>query len=169
MAGKEGFLDGLYRHHFRSLCIHARRQFGPGPPEPEDLVQAAFIRFASNAECERIPNPEAYLKLTLRNLAIDASRRVETRDKLVRHIQSVEQDNHDSSAEDVLSSRQELKRLAAIVAELKPKQRAAFLMCRVDGLSYAEISRRLHISESGARLYVNQALAHCVKRMGDRS
>jgi RNA polymerase sigma factor (sigma-70 family) len=127
------------------------------------------MRLAGSADCLSIPNPEAYLKLTVRNLAIDAHRRHRTRTARVREITIAQENNHDSSVEDVLSSRQELERLATIVAELKPKQRAAFLMHRIDGLSHAEIGRRLHISESGARLYVNQALEHCVKRMGEHS
>ena len=165
---KTHFLDGLYRAHYRSLVTHARRKFGPGPPEPEELVQAAFARLASAGDIERIPNAEAYLKLTMRNLAIDASRRRDTQEAFNHDLVIAQENNHESSAEDVYSSKQELERLANIVADLKPKQRAAFLMHRIDGLSYADISRQMNISESGARLLVNEAFAICVKRMGTR-
>ncbi|MXP40734.1 sigma-70 family RNA polymerase sigma factor [Altererythrobacter soli] len=165
-AGKSPFLDELYRLHQGELCAYVRRKFGNGPPEPEDVVQAAFLRFAATPNCSEIPNPAAYLKLTARNLVIDAHRRDGTARVAARHVRIVEENNHDSSAEDVLSSKQELERLAVIVAELKPKERVAFLLHRIDGLGYAEIARRMRISESGARLLVNKALETCVARMG---
>lgn len=165
-AGKGPFLEEFYRLHQGELCAYVRRKFGNGPPEPEDVVQAAFLRFAATPNCGEIPNPEAYLKLTARNLVIDAHRRNGTAATAARHVRIVEENNHDPSAEDVYSSKQELERLAVIVAELKPKERAAFLLHRIDGLGYAEIARRMRISESGARLLVNKALETCVARMG---
>jgi RNA polymerase sigma-70 factor (ECF subfamily) len=168
-AGREHFLEGLYRLHHKSLCAFVRRKYGPGPPDPEDVVQAAFLRLASNADRTEIPNPEAYLKLAVRNAVIDAHRRSETQSATLQKVRIAEGENSESSAEDVYSSRQELERLATIVAGLKPKQRAAFLMNRVDGLTYAEIARRMRISPAGARLLVLEALDICSRKMGDRS
>lgn len=167
-SGNEAFLDGLYRAHRQELCLYIRRKFGAGPPEPEDVAQSAFARFAALENHREIPNPKAYLMLTARNLVIDARRRGTTAAGAEQDLRQVHENDHDPSAEDVLSSREELNRLAEIVAELKPKQRVAFLMNRLDGLSYAEIARRMKISESGARLLVNEALAVCVARMRKR-
>jgi len=103
--------------------------------------------------------------LTARNLAIDARRRMATSAAAAKSLEIVAENCHDSSTEDVLSSREELGRLAKIVAELKPKERAALLMHRIDGLSYVEIAERLNVSQSGARLLVERALGICVARM----
>jgi RNA polymerase sigma-70 factor (ECF subfamily) len=168
VSGTDGFLDGLYRLHHQELCRYIQRHFGPGPPEPEDIVHTAFIRFAGHADCAGLENPLGYWRQIARNIAIDERRRSGKQEIVFRKIRVAEESSHDSSAEDVLSSRQELERLAVIVAVLKPMQRAAFLMNRIDGLRYAEIGRRLGIPESSARWHVNQALDHIVKRMRQR-
>jgi RNA polymerase sigma factor (sigma-70 family) len=163
--GNEAFLDALYRAHIGELKAYLRRKFGAGPPDPEDVAQAAFSRFAALDDRQAIPNPKAYLMLTARNIVIDARRRMGTADRMATTLEVIEENRADSSAEDVLSSREELKRLAAIVATLKPKERSAFLLHRIDGLSYAEIAERMNISASGARALVNRALEICVKAM----
>lgn len=162
-AGDSEFLDGLYRQHIGELRAYLRRKFGLGPPEPDDLAQAAFARFAALNNKRDIPNPKAYLLLTARNLAIDAHRMTGTSQRLVANLAILDENHADPSSEDVVSSREELKHLAEIVATLKPKQRAAFLLNRVDGLSFAEVARQLNISESGARALVNRALEICVR------
>src|SRR5688572_3251372 len=66
-------LSDLYRVHWKGLCGYVRAQFGPGPPEPEDVAQTAFIRFAA-ADPAHIENPRAFLYATARNLVIDHHR-----------------------------------------------------------------------------------------------
>jgi RNA polymerase sigma factor (sigma-70 family) len=167
-ARDDAFLDGVYREHRRDLCAYVRRKFGAGPPEPEDVVQAAFTRFAALDNCREIPNPRAYLMLTARNLVIDAHRHGARGASAERQLAVIEENVHEFSAEDVLSSREELTRLAAIVSGLKPKERVALLMHRIDGLSYAEIARRMRVSEPGARLLVKRGMRKCIARMGER-
>jgi RNA polymerase sigma-70 factor (ECF subfamily) len=158
-------LDGLYREHRAWLCAYVRRAFGSGPPEPEDIAQEAFARFAALADSAEVPNPKAFLALTARNLAIDAYRKAKRGSAAVLNLHVLSERTHDCDPSDVLSSREELQRLAGIIDLLPPKQRVAFLMHRLDGLSFAEIGRRLRISQSGARFLVNSALAACVAGM----
>jgi RNA polymerase sigma factor (sigma-70 family) len=159
----ERSVERLYREHRASLCAYVRRKFGAGPPDPEEIAQEAFARLARKSG-ETVPNPKAFLMITARNVAIDAHRRQKNGQVAIETVR-VAENSHDLDASDVLSSRQELERLASIVDTLKPKQRAAFLMHRLDGLSFAEIARRMGISQSGARLLVETALATCVARM----
>ncbi len=161
----DSFLEGIYREHQASLCAYVRRRFGPGPPEPEDIAQEAFARFADREDLRAIPNPKAFLMLTARNLAIDAHRKIVRGNMAMRSATILAENSHDCDASDVLSSKEELARLAAVVDGLKPKQRAAFLLHRVDGLSYVAIGERLGLSPSGARALVETALALCVARM----
>ena len=160
-----GLLEGLYREYRTPLCAYVRRRFGPGPPEPEDIAQEAFARFAVQNDIRAISNPKAFLLLTARNLAIDAHRKMVRGNFALQSVTVLTEKDHDLDASDVVSSREDLERLGAIVDTLTPKQRVAFLMNRVDGLSFAEIGRRMRISASGARLLVDNALAICVARM----
>ncbi|WP_222990367.1 RNA polymerase sigma factor [Sphingomonas colocasiae] len=159
------FLDRLYRNHAAELRGHLRRKLGNGPPDPDDVLQGAFARFAALPDREAVPNPKAYLLRTAHNLIIDARRQDGTVQRAAGTLRLIEENRADPSAEDVLSSREELERLAAIIGRLKPKERSAFLLHRIDGLNYVEIARRLNVSESGARGLVSRVLEICVKEM----
>lgn len=160
----DGTVERLYREYRTLLCAYVRRKFGAGPPDPEEIAHEAFLRLARKSG-EDVPNPKAFLMIAARNVAIDAHRRQRRGQSALDSARTLEESYHDPDAFDVLSSKEELQRLAAIVDTLKPKQRVAFLLHRVDGLSFVEIARRLGISQSGARLLVETALATCVARM----
>ncbi|MGE5502303.1 MAG: sigma factor-like helix-turn-helix DNA-binding protein, partial [Ignavibacteriales bacterium] len=63
----------------------------------------------------------------------------------------------------------ELARLEATLAQLRPRQRTALLMHRLDGLSFAEIGRRMGVSPSGARKLVEQGFAASMAAMKRRA
>jgi RNA polymerase sigma-70 factor (ECF subfamily) len=162
-------LAQLYRRHWTELCAYARRTFGPGPPDPEDIVQAAFVRFAALPASSQIANPRAFLFRTAHNLAIDAHRRqARVGAAAAAELQLAPDESRDFSPEDVLVSREDLARLEAALATLKPRQRTALLMHRLDGASFAEIGRQLGMSPSGARKLVEQAFAAAMTAMKRR-
>lgn len=158
-------LAQLYRRHWTELCAYARRTFGPGPPDPEDIVQAAFVRFAALPASSQIANPRAFLFRTAHNLAIDAHRRQSRAGAAAAELGAAPDESRDFSPEDVLVSREDLARLEAALATLKPKQRTALLMHRLDGASFAEIGRQLGMSPSGARKLVEQGFAAAMTAM----
>ncbi|MGE5502716.1 MAG: RNA polymerase sigma factor, partial [Ignavibacteriales bacterium] len=67
-------LAALYRRHWAELVGYARRTFGAGPPEPEDIVQATFARFAALPANTEVANPRAFLFRTAHNIGVDAQR-----------------------------------------------------------------------------------------------
>jgi DNA-directed RNA polymerase specialized sigma24 family protein len=67
-------LDRIYRQHWDEICRYVRRSFGAGPPDPEDVAQAAFARFAALDVEVQVANPRAFLFRTAHNIAIDARR-----------------------------------------------------------------------------------------------
>ncbi|KHK91383.1 RNA polymerase sigma factor [Novosphingobium malaysiense] len=172
MGGKQGkSLEALYRDHGASLVSYIRYSFGAGPPEPEDIVHEAFARLANRGGNLQLVEPRAFLKRAARNIAIDAHRSAVRGGAVMKSVAVLKESDREIDALDVLSSRDELERLAVIIDTLKPKQRVALLLHRLDGLSFAEIGRRMGISPSGARLLVKEAVAICARRMkrqGDR-
>lgn len=66
-GGGSLLIEGLYRDHFKDLCRNIHKSFGGGPPEPEEVVQAAFTKFASLENPERIAEPRSFLFITARN------------------------------------------------------------------------------------------------------
>jgi len=167
-APSEPGLAALYRRHWAELVAYARRTFGAGPPEPEDIVQATFARFAALPENAEVANPRAFLFRTAHNIGVDAHRS-QTRATHAASDPQLTNDGRDFSPEDVLVSRDELARLEAALAALRPRQRTALLMHRLDGLSFAEIGRRMGVSPSGARKLVEQGFAASMAAMKRRA
>jgi hypothetical protein len=59
------------------LCSYLERTFGVGPPDPQDVAQQAFLRYASlNTEVDAITNARAYLKRSAYNIVVDEYRRL---------------------------------------------------------------------------------------------
>ena len=167
-AQRRALVEAAYRRHWDEICRYVRRAFGAGPPEPEDVVQAAFAKFTAVEEPQAIANPRAFLFRTAHNLAVDARRKRGRGDAVLADPAVIEVDGLDFSPEDVLVTKQELARLDQAIAELKPHQRAALLMHRLDGLSYAEIGRRLGMSPSGATHLVERAFELCMRSLQRR-
>lgn len=63
-----------------------------------------------------------------------------------------------SEPERVVIGRERLQRLSAAVAALPRRERATLLMYRLDGLSYAQIAKKMKISETTVRRCMAQAL-----------
>ncbi|MDT9600615.1 RNA polymerase sigma factor [Sphingosinicella rhizophila] len=156
--------DDLYRRYWEEICRYVRRSFGAGPPDPEDVAQIAFTKFAALSRPRDILNPRAFLYRTAHNAAADWHRQ-SARAEAAKKDPALANQRHEFTPEDILMSRDGLLRLDAALAKLKPRQRTALLLHRVDGLSFAEIARRMQISPSGARKLVEQGFARCAESM----
>lgn len=162
----DDILARAYRQHWHPLCRYLRATFGAGPPEPEDIAQAAFTKLAAIDDPASILNPGAFLRRAAHNLAIDAQRHNGRTRRIEKNLEIFASENGNLSPEDVLASKEELERLNNVIARLKPKYRVALMLHRMDGLNYVEIANEMGISVSGARLLVNTALARCAAVMG---
>ncbi|MCH3719169.1 helix-turn-helix domain-containing protein, partial [Campylobacter lari] len=52
--------------------------------------------------------------------------------------------------------------LDALLNQLNPKARAAFLLSHLEGYTYLEIAARLDVSERMVKKYMAQAMLHCL-------
>lgn len=158
-------LDALFRRHAGDLAGYLKRQL-PCPHLAEDLCQDVFLRVGQQPPCEALEQPRAYLFRIARNLLIDHHRRRRTRPAgqplddpelcLACPRACPERD-----ADRALCRRA----LDAALASLPPRQRQALTWHRLEGLTQAEIGRRLGVSERMAGRYVAQAIAHCRDRL----
>jgi len=55
-----------------------------------------------------------------------------------------------------------LVRIDAMLDGLSAKARSAFLLSRLDGLSYREIAKQLGVSLSSVEKYMASAIRHCL-------
>jgi RNA polymerase sigma-70 factor (ECF subfamily) len=106
----------------------------------------------------------AFLFRTAANLAIDRQRRDDV------HGRATELPLFHEFADSLTPERrvagvQEIQRLDALLLELPPKCRQAFILNRFYGMDFAAVAEEMSLSERSIRVYVERALLHCRQRM----
>ena len=154
-------LAKLYRDYAGQLSLTLRRMFGDGPPDPDDIAQAAFERLIARGDLSSISNLKAFVWRTARNLFLNEKDRETTRS---RHDYEIEHlffpmRGYDSTPETVISAREQINAVNAVLRTMPEMRRRAFMLHRVDGLSIADVGRRLGISRPAASRHVSRAIA----------
>jgi RNA polymerase sigma-70 factor (ECF subfamily) len=151
----------LYAEHWSDLCGYLKRTFGSGPPEPEDVAQTTFARFAQLPQHQEIRNPKAFLLRMAHNIALSELRKARTHARYVAdgvHKIAAEQGN-DLTGERVLLEEEQLAIVHRALARMPLKRRRVLLLNRVHELSLAEIGRREHITGPAVGKHLRKALA----------
>ena len=60
---------------------------------------------------------------------------------------------------------QRMEQLKVVLAELSPRRREALMLHRFEGLSQAQIAKRMGISVSMVEKHIAFALLHCKRRL----
>lgn len=160
-SNDSAIVDRAYRRYRESVRRYVARTFGPGPPDPDDVVQAAFERFATTDEPGAIGNAYSFLVRCCRNIVFDQRRRQKVRAGYAADVFVTESQIDELDAERVLSAKERAAIVATAIDSLDQRRREMLLMNRVEGLSYAEIARRLGVSDGLVKLRVAEALQAC--------
>lgn len=144
------FLNHLFRQHYGELVGRLRKIHGAGPPEPEDLAQAAFSKLAGLADLGRIRSPRAFLFRTAINLGLNSNDKLRRGRNFVKSQMdgNISPDVEEISPETVLMGKQDLERVARAMQQLSPKQKEILLRSRFKGQTYAEIRKDTGWSEA---------------------
>ena len=170
-ADKSAMLEGLYRDHRDELVDFLRRQFGAGPPDPEDIAQLAFEKLLRRKTFSDLSSVRAFLWSTAKNLSISSLRRNKARasyDSAVQRLYFARSGDEMSPAR-VVEAEQQLSIIAAALRHMPENRRQTFVLHRIEGLNKAEVARRLGISRTAvvkrlarAAAEIDDALeAHC--------
>ncbi|WP_407351533.1 RNA polymerase sigma factor [Luteimonas sp. R10] len=153
---------GLYDE----LVRHLRRRVGDSE-RARDVAQDTYLRLldteSRQGRQEEIRDARAFIYRVAGNLAIDAARRDQRTSGEGEPDPSLPDPVPDPEHRAVVDDR--LRQLDRALRELPPNARLALLLFRVDGLSHAQIARRLSVSESMVAKYLAQALRHCRDRL----
>lgn len=157
----------IYLRHRSDLIDYAARYVGDRMLA-EDVVQDAWVRFSEmgkrDAAARLILRPVGYLYRIVRNLAVDMSRRRATESSDGDGALGLIPDSA-VSADRSIEGREKLKALHRALAALPERERLAFDMHRMQGMTYAQIATALGISQTRAFELVRGALEHCVERL----
>ena len=154
-------LTVLYASLRTEICQVLRARFGEGPPEPEDMVQAAFAKLAALEDPSKIENPRAFLYAAARNLTIDELRR---NGRFKRHERELadraEEDSSDQTTpERVLLAKERCAIVRDTIAAMPEAQRAVLTLHRIEGLSMDAIARRMGTSKTTVHRQIVNAIA----------
>jgi RNA polymerase sigma factor (sigma-70 family) len=161
-------LGDLYRRHWAELYGYVRRNFGPGPPDPEDVAQSAFAQFATRPDWRELEHPRAFIFRVAHNLVVDYHRADAVRSRFANERGAESEASDDLSAERVLSAKEQLSVIESALSTMEPRRRAVFVMNRIHELSFAEISRQLRIPETTVKRHVAEALVECMRALRER-
>ncbi|WP_275286073.1 RNA polymerase sigma factor [Halomonas elongata] len=158
-------LDALFRRYAQDIAGYLQRRLSP-PDLAEDLCQDVFLRLGQHPAPDVLEQPRAYLFRIARNLLIDHHRRCRARPE-GPPVEAPETCLACPYADPEAATDLSLcrKGLQTALAGLPTRQRQALTWHRLEGLTQAEIGRRLGVSERMAGRYITQAIEGCRCRL----
>ncbi|RIA46249.1 RNA polymerase sigma-70 factor (ECF subfamily) [Hephaestia caeni] len=155
-------LEILYRAHFRDLARYIGRRFGSGPPEPEEVAQAAFTRLAAADNFASLDDPRGYLYSIACNLVIDHQRRQGHRNAIHRDLSYLDEYLlSESSPERVLLAKERFAIFEEALRAMPKMRRRIFLLVRAEGHAPRDVARQFGMSDAAIYKHVQRALEDC--------
>ncbi len=157
----------VYHEQCARLVAYAARLMGDAD-RAEDVVPDAWIVVSEQAARGTVRDFGAYLRMTVRNMAIDSLRRHNRHDRIAGG-------NFDTATETVptpepaadarLIAEQEAQRLRDALARLPERQRIAVEMHRLGDYKLRDIAERFGVSVAYAQELVARGLAQCARHL----
>lgn len=149
-----------------ALRAYAQRFCRGEAGDVEDLVHDVFARLIVYEGWRGVTNVGGFAARTMKNIALDTARRR----KIVAFDLTADVELYGFAddlpgADRVLEGRDEIKALARLIGELPPQCRRVFTLCKVYGLSHAEIAARLGLSVSTVEKHVIRGLRFCSEHL----
>jgi RNA polymerase sigma factor (sigma-70 family) len=156
-------VEKLFREHNEALLRFLRARVGSFH-EAREVAQEAYVRLLSLDKPGAVSYLRAFLFKTAANIAIDRRRRENvhqraTEPELFREFADT------LTPERRLADEQTLRRLERLISALPPRCQEAFVLSQIYGVEFAEIARKMQLSESMVRKYVMRAMLQCRARL----
>jgi RNA polymerase sigma factor (sigma-70 family) len=152
------WLDREVRVHEPALRAYLRVRF-PALPDPDDIVQEAYIRVFRVQESGQLRSPKALFFTIARNLALDVFRRQNAALVDLANLQSISV--LDAEPSETLAHERALELLEEALQTLPERCREVMILKRFQGLSYDEISQRLGISHNTISAHITAGVTKC--------
>jgi len=170
-ACDDASLTSLYRR-WRNPLVRLFQGRSRDREQAEDATQDLFVRMAVSGKTLGPEEERPYLSTVARSVATDNWRKsgrdcsfeAVSMETACEELESLRVDDALSPLE-VAAHRQRIARLNEAVAELPERQRQAFLLNRVDGLSHDDVAAVMGISPRMVAKHLNRAMAYCHLRV----
>lgn len=158
-------VDTLYCEHHGWLLAWLRKKLNC-PYHAADLAHDTFILILKLSVPLTLREPRAYLLTAANRLIINHYHHRRVENETLHSLALLLENSVDQDAAHIAAVRQLLEQVSLmLIEELDERTRRAFLLSRVDGLTYREIARDLKVSESRVKQHLIKALAYCHVRL----
>jgi RNA polymerase sigma factor (sigma-70 family) len=153
---RASYLISLFESHYADLKAQIAYRFKRQHQDVDDILQDAFHNVLRLDNIDQLENPKAYLYQTASNLALNRIRKQKHHDTylLSQDLGRVEE----VSPEQIVISQRTLASICESLEEFPEKYRRTFLLSRVEGKTYKEISKELDIAESTVEKHIIKTL-----------
>jgi RNA polymerase sigma-70 factor (ECF subfamily) len=159
-AALQQSLHALYSDHHGWLRVWLQRKLGC-PFDAADLTHDTYARLIGS---RRFPPPgesRGWLVQIAKGLLIDLRRRRRVETAYRRALAILTEQQQAPGAEEREIALETLVSITAILDRLSPKAREAFLLSRLDRLTYPQIAARLNVSVASVQKYMLTAVKAC--------
>jgi RNA polymerase sigma-70 factor (ECF subfamily) len=164
-------LTSLYQR-WRHPLVRLFQRRSHSREQSEEAAQDVFVRIAVSGRSLAPEEEKPYLSTVARSVATDDWRK-NGRDCALETVsmEAAGEELESLPADDALSPleiaahRQRIARLNDAVAELPERQRQAFLLNRIDGLSHDEVAAAMGITPRMVAKHLHRAMAYCHLRV----
>lgn len=159
-AGLSEAVDRAYRDRGAYLRQIAGRG---GDDEAGDLVHDAVVKTLEAGRREEIRNAGHFLAQVTRNALLDRFRSRARRGRVLEYgLEDSGATDPGVGPERAVIASQRLQVALAIIDRMPPRRREAFLLCRVEDLTYAEAARRMGVTVHAVEKLMSAAMNQLV-------
>lgn len=158
----------------RADLVSYLQRKGRGAVDAEDVAQEAFARFHRAGHDLAAPDARPLLFVIARNIQLDRWKAEgrEARRRSPGDLHDLDSGPHAiaseaAAADQNLIGREALAAATAVIRDLPPKTRDAFLLHRFESLTYRQIASRLGVSVSMVEKHIAEALRRLKASRGD--
>ncbi|MEL7128438.1 MAG: RNA polymerase sigma factor [Pseudomonadota bacterium] len=148
-----------YASIFQKLSDGIRARYGPGPPDPEDVAQAAFEKLAQRENLHDIKDVYGYLWIVSRNIILSEKRKEAVRNDNSHGLSlcffGETSDNFEP--ERVLIAKNQISIVMEVLSNMGERRRKIFMLVRVNGLTPAQAGKRCGVSRTSAVRHIAEA------------
>ena len=152
-------IEQLFREHNEALVKFLLTRLRSRQAACE-VAQEAYVRLLSLHKPEAVSYLRAFLFTTAANLATDRMRREDIHGRAIE-LPLFHELEDKRTPERQVAGVQEISRIAALLNDLPPKCREAFILNRFYGMDVPAVAQEMGLKERMVRNYVVRALLYC--------
>jgi RNA polymerase sigma-70 factor, ECF subfamily len=161
--GDEAAFSRLFDGYYAALCFFAAKYLGDMDLS-RSLVQQVFVDLWVKREKTDIAiSVKSYLYRSVKNRCIDHLRKERNTSEISKSVENFSQ----MPFRDLVEEAELNDRINASINKLPEKCREVFLLCRFEGLKYAEIAQKLNISVKTVEMQMGIALKKLRESLSD--